>query len=65
MNEYKDQMVTRDNIPNEFRKEYEKTTGYYNRLTSETDYKKAIDNIKMNDYAKIELLEHLIFGHRI
>ena len=51
------------NIPEHMKEHVRQTTGYYAKNKEVTDYKKAVRNMPSNE--QIDLLENLIFGHRI
>lgn len=49
------------NIPFHMKEHVRQTTGYYSKSKKVTDYTKAIKDVDN----QIDLLENLIFGHRI
>lgn len=67
---YRDQMdyeshleSRQSNIPVEYKKLVDRRTGYYSKPIA-SDYR-SVKDLKIEDKEKIELLEHLIFGHTL
>lgn len=53
------------NIPEHMKEHVREVTGYYTKNKEVTDYRKAIKDVSKFHEEQMDILENLIFGHRI